>query len=111
METLTITVEALEDIKARGAPKAYRGPRLVFTSTDLLLEVLTSARLKLVQCMTGAGPLSIREIARRLGRDVHAVHSDVTALLKAGVIRKDGRKIVFPYDAVRLDVTLTSAAA
>ena len=37
--------------------------------------------------MTGAGPLALREIARRVERDVKAVHTDVHALLNAGLIQ------------------------
>ena len=36
----------------------------------------------------GAGPVSIREAARRVNRDVKAVHADVTALLQAGVLTR-----------------------
>jgi predicted transcriptional regulator len=47
--------------------------------------------------------------ARRVNRDVKAVHGDVQALL-AGVLRKtaDGL-IVFPFDAIRFDVVLRAA--
>jgi hypothetical protein len=38
------------------------------------------------------------------------VHGDVQALLAAGVIRKEGRGIVFPFDAVHVDFMLTKAA-
>jgi len=38
------------------------------------------------------------------------VHADVHALLNAGVLQKtETGQIVFPYDAVRLDVTLHAA--
>jgi predicted transcriptional regulator len=64
----------------------------------------------LLRALTGAGPVSIREAARRVGRDVKAVHADVHALLNAGVLQKtETGQIVFPYDAVRLDVTLHAA--
>jgi hypothetical protein len=46
----------------------------------------------------------------RVGRDMKAVHGDVQALIKAGVIHKEGRGIVFPYDAVHVDFMLTRAA-
>jgi predicted transcriptional regulator len=57
--------------------------------------------------LCGAGPLSIRESARRVGRDVKAVHGDVTALLAAGVLTRvpDGR-IEFPFDAVKVEFLL-----
>ena len=55
--------------------------------------------------------MTIREAARRVGRDVKAVHGDVRALLDAGILDRtaDGR-VVFPYDAVHVDFTLTKAA-
>jgi predicted transcriptional regulator len=60
--------------------------------------------------MVGAGPLTIREVARRVDRDVKAVHGDVHALLKAGILQKtDGGLIVFPFEAIRLDVMLRAA--
>jgi predicted transcriptional regulator len=60
--------------------------------------------------MTGAGPLSIRELARRVDRDVKGVHGDVHALRNAGVLQKteDGL-IVFPFDAIRVDIVLHAA--
>ena len=39
--------------------------------------------------MAGQGGLSIREIARRVGRDVKAVHGDVRALIEAGLLDRD----------------------
>jgi predicted transcriptional regulator len=46
--------------------------------------------------------MTLREIARRVGRDVKAVHHDVHALLNAGVLDRtdDGRS------AVRVDFTV-----
>jgi predicted transcriptional regulator len=60
--------------------------------------------------MTGAGPLSIREAARRVDRDVKGVHGDVHALLSAGILQKteDGL-ITFPFDAVHVDIILHAA--
>ena len=48
--------------------------------------------------------------ARRVARDVKAVHGDVTALIKAGVINKteDG-KVEFPYDRVHVDFEIKAA--
>jgi predicted transcriptional regulator len=62
--------------------------------------------------MAGQGPLAIREIARRVERDVRAVHSDVRALHLSGVIDKtpEGRMIL-PYEVIRLDFTFASQNA
>ncbi len=52
-----------------------------------------------------------REAARRVGRDVKSVHGDVHALLDAGVLdREENGQIIFPFDAVHVDFTLTAAA-
>jgi predicted transcriptional regulator len=60
--------------------------------------------------MTGAGPMMIREAARRLERDVKAVHGDVQALLTAGLLQKtENGRIIFPFDAVHVDFMLKAA--
>jgi len=59
--------------------------------------------------MTGSGPLALREIARHVGRDVRAVHTDVHALLAVGLIDHDETGFCFPYDAVRVDFMLNPA--
>ena len=64
----------------------------------------------MLKAMTGAGPLSIRELSRRVGRDVKAVHGDVQMLLNAGIIRKTEKgRIEFPFDAVHVDFMLQAA--
>jgi predicted transcriptional regulator len=60
--------------------------------------------------MCGAGPISIREAARRVGRDVKAVHGDVTALLNAGVLsRSPEGHVEFPFDSVKVEFMLRAA--
>lgn len=72
--------------------------------------MLTAKRWQILKAMTGAGALSVREVARRVERDVKAVHADVQALLKAGVLEKSQRKVIFPYDTVHVDFRLGAAA-
>ena len=56
------------------------------------------------------GPVSNREVARRVERDVKAVHSDVTALLNAGVLeRAEGGGVIFPFEAVKVEFLLQAA--
>jgi len=90
--------------------KPRKSARISFATPDLLWQVLTQKRWELLKALCGAGPLSIREAARRAGRDVKAVHGDVTALLNAGVLERteDGR-IVFPFDAVKVEFLLHAA--
>ena len=90
--------------------KPERSARISFTTPELLWKVLTAKRWELLKVLCGAGPMSVREAARRLGRDVKAVHGDVTALLDAGVLdRAEGGGIVFPYEAVKIEFMLQAA--
>jgi predicted transcriptional regulator len=60
--------------------------------------------------MCGAGPLSVREAARRVGRDVKAVHSDLAALFAVGVlVRSESGRLEFPYEAVKVEFLLQAA--
>lgn len=114
MTTLTIEVATAAETDARflramaGEPV---GNFLSFPSAELLFTVLTARRWTLLRALTGAGPVGVRELARRVERDVKGVHSDAQALVMAGVIDKlpDG-KLHFPYDAVHLELDLKAAA-
>ena len=76
----------------------------------VLWKVLTAKRWELLKALCGAGPVSIREAARRVDRDVEAVHGDVMALLNAGVLdRTETGEIAFPYDAVKVEFLLQAA--
>ena len=90
--------------------KAHRSARISFGSPELLWQVLTAKRWELLKALCGAGPVSIREAARRVNRDVKAVHGDVTALLAAGVLnRTDSGEIEFPFEAVKVEFLLQAA--
>jgi predicted transcriptional regulator len=113
MRTVTLEVASRDELTRR-ALAAFRGkaqaPRISFSTPELLWKVLTAKRWEVLRAMAGQEPLSIREVARRLGRDVKAVHGDVHALLAAGLLdRTEDRRIVFPFDAVRVDFTLRAA--
>ncbi len=90
--------------------KPERSARIGFATPELLWQVLTAKRWELLKVLCGAGPVSIREAARRVDRDVKAVHTDITALLNAGVLdRAEGRGVVFPYEAVKVEFLLQAA--
>ena len=113
MTSVTIGVSSIGEAKAR-MRRAFRGEKqgafIGFASLDILWKVLTPKRWEIVRTMAGAGPLTIREVSRRVKRDVKSVHGDVQALLKAGVLdhAEDGR-IVFPYDEIHVDFVVRAA--
>ena len=91
MKTVTLQVTKLEEVKRR-AHDAFKGKkqgsRISFATPELLFQLLTAKRWEMIRAMAGAGPLRIREVARLVNRDVKAVHSDVHALLNAGILQK-----------------------
>ena len=114
MTTVTLSVASRGDLKQR-ALAAFageaQGAHISFASAELLWTTLTRKRWEILRAMTGQGTLSIREVARRVERDVKAVHGDIHALLHAGVLElATGGGVVFPYDAVHVDFMLTAAA-
>ena len=115
MRTVTLEVrdarEAMQDFAAAWrSGRAQRSARIAFDSPELLWKVLSAKRWELLRALCGAGPVSIREAARRVGRDVKAVHGDVTALLQAGLLdRNESGAIEFPYDAVKVEFLLEAA--
>lgn len=113
MTVVTLSVASRDDVSRR-ALAAFggeaQGARISFGSVELLWQTLTRKRWDLLQAMTGQGAMSIREAARRVGRDVKAVHGDLHALIDAGVVDRSSRGVVFPYDAVHVDFVLTKAA-
>ena len=99
-----------EFVQAWKSGKAQRSARIGFATPELLWKVLSAKRWELLKALCGAGPVSIREAARRVERDVKAVHSDVTALLSAGLLnRTETGNIEFPYEAIKVEFLLHAA--
>ena len=114
MKTVTIDIRPMADTLGDFAHAWKSGktsaPHISFESPELLFKLLSGKRWELLNAMTGAGAMSIREAARRVERDVKAVHGDVTALLNAGLLSKtDDGMIVFPFDAIHVDFMLKAA--
>ncbi|MEQ6342983.1 MAG: DNA-binding protein [Gammaproteobacteria bacterium] len=115
MKTVVLEVRSLAETltdasRAMKTGRTDRTAHIAFAIPELLWQVLTAKRWELLKALCGAGPVSIREAARRVSRDVKAVQGDVTALLKAGILTRtaDGG-IEFPYKAVKVEFMLQAA--
>ncbi len=115
MSTVVLEVrslaETLEDAaRVMKTGRGERDARISFAAPELLWKVLTAKRWELLRSLCGAGSISIRGAARRVGRDVKAVHGDVTALLEAGILyRAENGGIEFPFDTVKVEFLLRAA--
>ena len=115
MNTVVLEVRSLAETLADASRvmktgRGEREARIAFATPELLWQVLSAKRWELLKALCGTGRVSIREAARRVERDVKAVHADVKALLNAGLLSRtaDGR-IEFPFHAIKVEFVLQAA--
>ncbi len=114
--TLTITLQpdwraALGAAGRRAQATSYQGEVLNFESPGVFFGRPTERRWALVQVLQGQGELAVRELARRVGRDVKRVHEDVQALADLGLVERGvGGGVVCPFTAVHIDMQMRAAA-
>ena len=115
MNTVRLEVRSFDDVlgdvaKAWKTAEASK-PRISFDSVEDLWKILSPKKMDILKAMTGAGQLGIREVSRKVGRDVSAVHRDLQALIVAGIVdRTEDGRVVFPYDEIHVDFTLRGVA-
>jgi predicted transcriptional regulator len=108
--------EAVMREAARGFVRAWKAGRssadvFTFAAPAQLFTVLTPKRWEMIERLQALGPVSLRGLARALGRDVKRVHEDATALMEWGFIERiTDRKICVPFDVIHADFDLKVAA-
>ena len=113
---LTIGVATVAEVKARmkAATRGARNatPRFTFTSSEDLLRTLNANRWRMLTTLAGAGPLGVRELARRVDRDVKGVHTDAAALVDCGLLEKtETGALLFPSLGVHVEFEARARAA
>jgi predicted transcriptional regulator len=112
---LTITLQpdwkgALRAMAKVANADTYQGEVLNFESPGHFFGQLTEKRWEMVRAAQGKGELSVRELARAVGRDVKRVHEDVVILAELGLLeRTDGGGLVCPYSSMHIDMYLKAA--
>jgi predicted transcriptional regulator len=117
MTALRIRVASLEETKAEIIRAVESGAEAkedlyTFLTYERLHHMLTPKRLAILDVMKGKGALSMREVARLVGRDFKGVHTDLTAMRLTGLIdpAPEGG-VIFPYDEYRIDISSSARAA
>lgn len=97
---------------AKGAfARTYQGEVLNFEDPGSFFGKLTERRWTLIRAFQGQGAMSVRELARRVHRDVRRVHDDVEVLAELGIVeRTENGGVVCPFEDVHIDMRLTRAA-
>lgn len=115
--TLTITLNGdwrtalRRSATAAFKANAYDGETLNFDSPVAFFGQLTERRWTLVNTLLGAGEVPVRELARRVGRDVKRVHEDASALVELGLIERTQQGALHcPFADIHVDMHLREAA-
>ena len=119
--TLTISIRAdwkaaIHDVMARAETGlkqgTYMGETLNFETPGAFFSRLTANRWAMLSALQGAGNVGVRELARRLGRDVKRVHEDAAALVELGLVEKaDNGALSCPYADIHVDMHVAAAQA
>ena len=119
--TLIVTVESIGAVQQRTADafeQALAGDvsgenaprRLSFETTDQLAQVFTPRAIDLLKLIAQEEPMSIREAARLVDRDIKQVSENLERLDEYGVVEfvEDGRakRPVVPYDEIDIRLPL-----
>ena len=77
-----------------------------------MLATFTPKRWELIAALRQAGPLTVAELARLLGRNYKNVHVDVQQLISwMAVERGDDGRVAVPWSEIVVDMKLPEAAA
>jgi predicted transcriptional regulator len=74
--------------QAAGGKRNGTVERLYFEDLASLLKVLTPRRLATLRTLGRQGPMSVRALARAMGRDYKNAFNDVRALEQAGLLAR-----------------------
>ena len=112
---LTITLQpdwkgALRAMAKTAQSDIYQGEVLNFESPGQFFGQLSEKRWEIVRAAQGKGELSVRELARAVGRDVKRVHEDVVILAELGLLERTASGgVLCPYSSMHIDMYLKAA--
>ncbi|OYV48078.1 MAG: hypothetical protein EPN46_01545 [Candidimonas sp.] len=90
----------------------YQGEVLNFETPGTFFAHLTERRWEMIHKLQGAGVVGVRELARRLGRDVKRVHEDAAALVELGLLeRVESGALNCPYTDIHVDMHMAKQVA
>ncbi len=112
--TLKITMTpdwraALRAAGKRAISRSYQGEVLNFESAGSFFGKLTGRRWYLVHALQGQRAMPVRNLARRVARNVRRVHDDVEVLAELGLVEHtDSGGVECPFEDVLINMRLTA---
>jgi predicted transcriptional regulator len=118
MGKVQVSVGSLADMGKRFAGawnRAATGEKVsethvTFLDVQTMLDVLSPRRLELLRYVRQHGAGNVRALAVALGRDYKNVYQDVTLLESAGLLLREGRRLIAPWDELQANVSLMAVA-
>jgi predicted transcriptional regulator len=108
--SLSRAAAAMKAARQGKQAKPYYG--VGFDKVGELFAVFTPKRWELIGALREGGPMTVAELARRLGRDYKNVHNDCERLIEWMAVEKDENGLVFaPYDEIVVDMKLPERRA
>ena len=107
---LTITLQpdwkaAIRAVGVAAKSGTYQGEVLNFETPAQFFGQLSEKRWDIVRAAQGKGEMSVRELARVVGRDVKRVHDDIVILAELGLLeRTDSGGVTCPYSSMHIDM-------
>lgn len=117
--TLTITLQpdwkaALRNAGRVAQANIYQGEVLNFESAAAFFGRLTERRWQIVHALQAKGTdaVGLRELARRVERDVKRVSEDVQVLADLGLVERDeDGGVLCPFSEIHIDMHMHAIAA
>lgn len=107
-ESVEEIIETCERIES-GLPVTPTNTELGFADAAHMLSTLSKKRMELLMFMHQHGPLSIRQLAKKLKRDYSVIHGDVKLLLGLGLLAVNKeKKILVPWDELAIELPLAA---
>ncbi len=112
---LTITLQpdwkaAIRAVDVASKSGTYQGEVLNFETPAQFFGQLSEKRWVIVRAAQGKGEMSVRELARVVGRDVKRVHDDIVILAELGLLeRTDSGGVTCPYSSMHIDMYMQAA--
>ena len=112
---LTITLQpdwkaAIRAVCVAAKSGTYQGEVLNFETPAQFFGQLSEKRWAIVRAAQGKGEMSVRELARVVGRDVKRVHDDIVILAELGLLeRTDSGGVTCPYSSMHIDMYMQAA--
>jgi len=83
--------------------------RIYFEDLGTLLRALTPRRMEAIKTVHDNGPMSVRALAKALGRDYKNVHKDMQEMEKIGIVVRDKEGLLsVPWQSIIAEFALAA---